>query len=67
MNMLVYDVVLRELKKFIGRCRLFVGNVILEMLDEEFKNFFLKFGEIGEMFLNGFKGFGFIRLVRTLE
>lgn len=46
---------------------MFVGNVILEMLDEEFKNFFLKFGEIGEMFLNGFKGFGFICLVRMLE
>jgi hypothetical protein len=27
---------------------------------------FAKFGDTGEMFLNGAKGFGFIRLVRHL-
>uniref|UniRef100_A0A8W8J2D8 RRM domain-containing protein n=1 Tax=Magallana gigas TaxID=29159 RepID=A0A8W8J2D8_MAGGI len=62
MNMSAHDAAPREPKKFTGRCRLFVGNVTSETSDEEFKNLFSKFGETGEMFLNGSKGFGFIRL-----
>ncbi|XP_048765782.1 splicing factor, proline- and glutamine-rich-like isoform X2 [Ostrea edulis] len=52
----------KEPKKFTGRCRLFVGNVTSETSEDEFREMFSKYGETGEMFLNGAKGFGFIRL-----
>lgn len=62
MNLTAQDAAPREPKKFTGRCRLFVGNVTSETSEDEFKDLFSKFGETGEMFLNGSKGFGFIRL-----
>ena len=54
----------REKRKFTGRCRLFVGNVTQDMTEEDFKEMFTPYGECGEIFLNGSKGFGFVRLVR---
>lgn len=56
----------KEDLKFTGRCRLFVGNLTPDCTEEEFKEMFSKFGEISEVFVNGSKAFGFIRLVRIL-
>jgi hypothetical protein len=50
-------------KKFTGRCRLFVGNLPSDMTEVEFKELFTKFGEVGEVFLNPSRSFGFIKLV----
>lgn len=51
-------------RKFTGRCRLFVGNLV--NIDEtELKEMFEEFGEVSEVFVNHEKGFGFIRLVRV--
>lgn len=52
----------KEKKKFTGRCRLFVGNITPDTTEDEFKDLFKPFGEINECFVNGAKGFGFIRL-----
>ncbi|XP_052087112.1 non-POU domain-containing octamer-binding protein-like isoform X3 [Mytilus californianus] len=52
----------KEQKKFTGRCRLFVGNITPDTTEEEFKDLFKPYGEINECFVNGAKGFGFIRL-----
>lgn len=57
----------KEQKKFTGRCRLFVGNITPDTTEEEFKDLFKPYGEINECFVNGAKGFGFIRLVRTIN
>ena len=57
------EVIPKEEKKFTGRCRLFVGNITPEMTEENFKDLFTPFGEISEVFVNGSKGFGFIRMV----
>lgn len=51
-------------KRFTQRSRLFVGNLPLDMSEEDFRKLFLKFGEISEIFVNSSKGFGFVRLVR---
>lgn len=50
-------------KTFTLRSRLFVGNLPLDMTEEEFKNMFAKYGNISEVFMNRERGFGFIRLV----
>ncbi|XP_021352601.1 non-POU domain-containing octamer-binding protein-like isoform X2 [Mizuhopecten yessoensis] len=52
----------KEDPKFTGRCRLFVGNLTPDITEEEFRGMFTKFGEISELFVNGAKGFGFIRM-----
>jgi RNA recognition motif-containing protein len=52
-------------KKFTGRCRLFVGNLPADINENEFKELFSKYGEIGEVFLNTQRGFGFVKLVRS--
>lgn len=49
-------------KKFTGRCRLFVGNLPIDIGEQDFKELFQKYGEIGECFLNSQKNFGFIKL-----
>ncbi|XP_056883211.1 paraspeckle component 1 isoform X1 [Takifugu flavidus] len=54
-------------KTFTLRSRLFVGNLPLDMTDEEFKHMFAKYGNVSEVFVNRERGFGFIRLeTRTL-
>ena len=53
-------------KTYTQRCRLFIGNLPNDISDEEFKKLFAKYGEPSEVFINKNKGFGFIRLVRTL-
>lgn len=50
-------------KTFTQRSRLFVGNLPQNMTEEEFKNMFAKFGDVNEVFVNGERGFGLIRLV----
>ena len=52
----------KEPKKFLGRCRLFVGNLPNDMEENEFKELFKDFGETSELFLNKQRGFGFVRL-----
>ena len=51
-------------KKFSGRCRLFVANLVNSVTEEELKKLFEQFGETNEVFINKDKGFGFVRLVR---
>lgn len=50
-------------KTFTQRSRLFIGNVPLDMPEEEFKNMFAKYGNVNEVFINRDRGFGFVRLV----
>lgn len=50
-------------KTFTQRSRLFIGNLPLNMPEEEFKSMFAKYGNINEVFINRDRGFGFIRLV----
>lgn len=50
-------------KTFTQRSRLFVGNLPVDIPEEEFKNMFAKYGNINEVFINRDRGFGFIRLV----
>jgi len=52
----------KEPKKFLGRCRLFVGNLPNDMEEDDFKDLFKDFGETSELFLNKQRGFGFVRL-----
>ncbi|XP_050393128.1 paraspeckle component 1 isoform X2 [Patella vulgata] len=49
-------------KKFTGRCRLFVGNLPLDFTEDDFKGLFEPFGEHSEAYVNGNRGFGFIRM-----
>ncbi|XP_076818502.1 uncharacterized protein LOC143464550 isoform X2 [Clavelina lepadiformis] len=49
-------------RKFTQRSRLFIGNLPLDMTEEEFKKLFTSYGEIAETFVNKEKGFGFVRL-----
>lgn len=57
-----YNSGLKKERKFTGRCRLFVGNLV-DCDEEEMKQMFSKYGEVAEVFVNKDKGFGFIRLV----
>ena len=56
----------KEQKKFTGRCRLFVGNITPDTTEEQFKEMFTPYGEVSEIFVNAARGFGFIRLVKSL-
>ncbi|ESO84120.1 hypothetical protein LOTGIDRAFT_73646, partial [Lottia gigantea] len=49
-------------KKFTGRCRLFVGNMPLDFTEDDFKALFTPYGESSEAYVNGQRGFGFIRM-----
>lgn len=49
-------------RKFTGRCRLFVGNLV-NCEEAELREMFQKYGEVAEVFVNKDKGFGFVRLV----
>ncbi|XP_054717800.1 splicing factor, proline- and glutamine-rich-like isoform X2 [Uloborus diversus] len=51
-----------SVKKFTGRCRLFVGNLPTSITDDEFRKMFQQFGEIAEEYLNKQKGYGFVKL-----
>lgn len=50
-------------KTFTQRSRLFVGNLPVDIPEDEFKSMFAKYGNISEVFINRDRGFGFIRLV----
>lgn len=50
-------------KKFSGRCRLFVANMVNTTTESELRSMFTPYGETGEVYINKDKGFGFIRLV----
>jgi hypothetical protein len=49
-------------KKFTGRCRLFVGNLPNDVNEADFKELFVKFGEVGECFVNNQRNFAFVKL-----
>nr|XP_020447593.1 paraspeckle component 1-like [Monopterus albus] len=54
-------------KTFTQRSRLFVGSLPADITEEDFKNMFAKYGKANEVFVNGDRGFAFIRLeTRTL-
>ncbi|XP_070711689.1 paraspeckle component 1 [Pempheris klunzingeri] len=54
-------------RTFTQRSRLFVGNLPVDIPEEEFRSMFAKYGNINEVFINRERGFGFIRLeTRTL-
>lgn len=50
-------------KKFSGRCRLYIGSIPNDMTNAELTTLFEPFGEVSEVFVNGEKMFGFVRLV----
>lgn len=54
-------------KTFTQRSRLFVGNLPVDIPEEEFKDMFAKYGNISEVFINRERGFGFIRLVSPCD
>ncbi|KAM6893045.1 paraspeckle component 1 isoform 2-T4 [Lycodopsis pacificus] len=49
-------------KTFTQRSRLYIGNLPLDVPEEEFKHIFAKYGNISEVFINRDRGFGFVRL-----
>lgn len=49
-------------KPFSGRARLYVGNLTPDTTEEQLKELMSQFGEVGEMFYNPEKNFGFLRL-----
>jgi len=51
-----------EPKRFVGRSRLFVGNIPNGMTEEKFKELFKEYGETNNCFFQGQKGFGLISL-----
>lgn len=53
-------------KTFTQRSRLFIGNLPADIPEEELRNMFAKYGNIGEVFINRDRGFGFIRLVSVM-
>lgn len=53
-------------KTYTQRSRLFVGNLPVDIAEEEFKNMFAKYGNCNEVFISRDRGFGFIRLVRNV-
>lgn len=54
-------------KTFTQRSRLFVGNLPVDIPEEEFKGMFSKYGDVNEVFINRERGFGFIRLVNNIN
>ncbi|RNA40962.1 Splicing proline- and glutamine [Brachionus plicatilis] len=54
-------------KKFTGRCRLFVGNLPADINEKEFRELFARFGDLGEIFLNTQRSFGFVKLDTRLN
>jgi len=62
MMMMLEESTNKEPRKFIGRCRLFVGNIPSGMTEEKFKDLFKDYGEIHNAFFQGQKGFGLISL-----
>ncbi|XP_055689414.1 uncharacterized protein LOC129793427 isoform X1 [Lutzomyia longipalpis] len=48
--------------KFCGRNRLYIGNLTNDVTEEELRQLFAPFGEIGEVFLNPEKNFAFIKV-----
>lgn len=62
MMMMLEEPVNKEPKKFIGRCRLFVGNIPSGMTEEKFKDLFKEYGSSHNAFFQGQKGFGLISL-----
>uniref|UniRef100_A0ABK9MH69 RRM domain-containing protein n=1 Tax=Glossina morsitans morsitans TaxID=37546 RepID=A0ABK9MH69_GLOMM len=51
-----------EETKFSGRNRLYVGNLTNDVTEEELREIFKPFGEIGEVFSNPDKNFAFLKL-----
>jgi len=51
-----------SVKPFSGRCRLYVGNITNDMTEETLKGLFAAYGEVGEIFYNQEKHFGFLRM-----
>lgn len=51
-------------KKFMGNCRLYIGNVGPDFTDNDLIELFKPYGETAEPFYSKEKNFGFIRLVR---
>uniref|UniRef100_A0A1B0D4M4 RRM domain-containing protein n=1 Tax=Phlebotomus papatasi TaxID=29031 RepID=A0A1B0D4M4_PHLPP len=48
--------------KFCGRNRLYIGNLTNDVSEEELRQLFAPYGEIGEVFLNPEKNFAFIKV-----
>ncbi|XP_044753813.1 protein no-on-transient A-like [Coccinella septempunctata] len=48
-------------KKFSGRNRLYVGNIGNEVSEDDLIEFFKPYGEVGEVFVNKEKNFGFVK------
>ena len=54
-----------KVKKFSNHCRLWIGNLPLDIGEDEVKEMFKPFGEFDEVYFDKSKGFAFIRMVRV--
>lgn len=50
-------------KKFSGRTRLYIGNIVPDTDENELREFFSQYGETSEYFMNKDKNFAFVRFV----
>lgn len=48
--------------KFVGRCRLFVGNLTHNINEQTVRDLFKQFGEVGEVFLGPKSAFAFVKM-----
>lgn len=51
-------------KKFSNHCRLWIGNLPLDITDDDVKELFKPYGEFDEVYFDKSKGFAFVRMVR---
>lgn len=54
-------------RKFSNHCRLWVGNLPLDIKEDDVKELFKPFGEFDEVYFDKNKGFAFVRMVSTTE
>lgn len=52
-------------RKFSNHCRLWVGNLPLDIKEDDVKELFKPFGEFDEVYFDKNKGFAFVRMVST--
>lgn len=54
-------------RKFSNHCRLWVGNLPLDIKEDDVRELFKPFGEYDEVYFDKNKGFAFVRMVSVQE
>ena len=54
-------------RKFSNHCRLWVGNLPLDIKEDDVRELFKPFGEYDEVYFDKNKGFAFVRMVSVWE